>query len=264
MTTRRTRLFALIAALALAATGCGGGGGEDDASAETTQSTPPTTTTVPAPTTTPAPPPVSPLTGLPTDPASLGRPALAVKIDNIGRAHPQVGINQADVVYEELVEGSITRLMAIFQSTDSAPIGPVRSARPTDVPLFTPLNRPLFAWSGASAWVADLVHNANIVDVGHSPAVDQYYRDRGRRGPHDLFIQGYLAMLAAHQADAGAPPALFAFRAPTAPLGANARPVASVNIVFGGQRGSAPVDFVWDPAVGGWVRFQTGAAHVDT
>ncbi len=96
----------------------------------------------------PAPSPTWPLTGQPGDPAALARPVLAVKIDNVAEAHPQSGINQADVVYEELVENSSTRLMALFQSTDAAPIGPVRSARPTDVLVFTPLNRPLFAWSG--------------------------------------------------------------------------------------------------------------------
>ena len=54
------------------------------------------------------------------------RPALAVKIDNVTRAHPQAGLNQADVVYEELVEGGVTRLVAVFQSTSVDVVGPVR------------------------------------------------------------------------------------------------------------------------------------------
>ena len=73
----------------------------------------------------------------------LDRVGKMLRVDvNVADAHPQGGINQADVVYEELVENSSTRLMAMFQSTDAGPIGPVRSARPTDVLLFTPLNRP--------------------------------------------------------------------------------------------------------------------------
>jgi hypothetical protein len=154
--------------------------------------------------------------------------------------------------------------MAMFQSTDAGPIGPVRSARPTDVLLFTPLNRPLFAWSGANTWVREMIGNANIVDVGNTPAVDQYYRDDTRAAPHNLFIQGYTGMLASHQEDAGAPPPLFAYRAPTDPLGAGARPVGSVNIVFGSFGGNAPVDYAWDAGVGGWMRSQAGVPHVDT
>ena len=90
----------------------------------------------------------------------------------------------------------------------------MRSARPTDVLLFTPLNRPLFTWSGANAWVRDMIEGSNIVDVGNTPAVDQYYRDNTREAPHNLFIQGYTSMLAAHQEDAGSPPPLFSYRAP--------------------------------------------------
>src|SRR4051812_681784 len=178
----RTRFRALVLVSLLAA--CGG---KAAANSPTPTSSQPSATTAAAP----VPPPVSPLTGVAGDPATITRPALVVKIDNAADAHPQSGINQADVVYEELVENSSTRLMAIFQSTDAAPIGPVRSARPTDVLLFTPLNHPLFAWSGANTWVRDMIENANIVDVGNTPAVDQYYRDGSRVAPHNLFIQGY-------------------------------------------------------------------------
>jgi hypothetical protein len=222
-----------------------------------------TNTTGAAPATAPA-APTQPLTGLPTDPASVLRPVLVVKIDNVADAHPQSGINQADVVYEELVENSSTRLMAMFQSTDAGPIGPVRSARPTDVLLFTPLHRPLFAWSGANTWVREMIGDSNIVDVGNTPAVDQYYRDGGRAAPHNLYIQGYLSMLASHQDDAGSPPPLFQYRAPDEPLAANARPVGSVNIVYGHYGGNAPVDYAWDASVGGWLRWQNGVPHVDT
>lgn len=223
-----------------------------------------TTGTAPSTSAVPAPPPTSPLTGLPTDPASMLRPVLVVKIDNVAGAHPQSGINEADVVYEELVENSSTRLMALFQSTDAGPIGPVRSARPTDVLIFTPLNRPLFAWSGANTWVRQMIGDSNIVDVGNTPAVDQYYRDGGRSAPHNLYIQGYMSMLASHQEDAGSPPPLFSYRAPTDPLGANARPVGSVNIVYGSFGGNAPVDYGWDSATGGWARWQAGAPHLDS
>ena len=262
LTRHRARLIAPAAACVVALAACGGGGTRAlQKAAAVVADTAPSATAAP---TTVAPPPTAPLTGLAAEPALMLRPVLAVKIDNVADAHPQFGINQADVVYEELVENSSTRLMALFQSTDAGPIGPVRSARPTDVLLFTPLSRPLFAWSGANPWVTEMIGNSNIVDVGNTPAVDQYYRERSRAAPHNLFIDGYLSMLASHQDDAGSPRPLFVYRAPNEPLGANARPLGSVNIVWGSFGGNAPVDYSWDAGVGGWFRWQAGEAHVDS
>src|SRR5262245_8083553 len=111
------------------AAACGGddGGAEETTTVPTTapRTAVPHTTTAAATTDAPTTTAVTarfPLTGLPaTDPALLARPALAVKIDNHRDARPQAGINQADVVYEEIVEG-ITRFFAVFQSTDAAPV----------------------------------------------------------------------------------------------------------------------------------------------
>src|SRR5258707_6884131 len=82
----------------------------------------------------PLPPPIAPLTGLVVARGSplLMRPALAVKIENTPDARPQSGLEKADIVVEEQVEGGITRFIAIFQSQDARVIGPVRSARPED------------------------------------------------------------------------------------------------------------------------------------
>src|ERR1035438_6018559 len=87
-----------------------------------TTTTPTTTSTT---TTTLPTYPTAPLTGLP-DPSGLSvkRPALTVKIENTPQALPQWGIDQADVVYEEIVNGGITRLAAIFNSHASAKVGP--------------------------------------------------------------------------------------------------------------------------------------------
>src|SRR5438105_3349546 len=120
------------------------------------------TTTSAGPSTTPVPPGVAPLTGLPGDPDKLSRPALIVKIDNAPKARPQAGINKADVVVEEMVEGGITRLASVFQSTDS-PVEPVRSARSTDVAFASALHRPLFAYSGANPTFLSLVRAAPMV-----------------------------------------------------------------------------------------------------
>ena len=87
--------------------------------------------------------PTAPLTGLALENPLVGfRPALAVKIDNVDtgsdHARPQAGIAAADVVFEEIVEGGITRLVAVIQSELPGRVGPIRSARTTDPAMLRP------------------------------------------------------------------------------------------------------------------------------
>ncbi|GIT77346.1 MAG: hypothetical protein Ct9H300mP31_18770 [Acidimicrobiaceae bacterium] len=105
----------------------------------------------------------------------IPRPALAVKIDNVTRAHPQSGVNQADVVYEELVEGGVTRLVAVFQSTSAETVGPIRSARTSDPQLLSGFDRPLFAYSGANRGTRQELATSSMVDVGYSALTDDYF-----------------------------------------------------------------------------------------
>jgi hypothetical protein len=238
-------------------------GGTDPAETATTTTPPTTEATTTVVTEPPAPLPTWPLTGLEVasagDAAHIDQPALVVKIDNADQgARPQVGINQADVVYEERVEGGVTRFLTVFHSQDSQPIGPVRSGRSTDIPIFSALNRPMFAWSGSNEFMAAEIRASDMVDVGHTPAVDQYFREGSRRAPHNLFINGYQAMVDTHREDAGAPPALFAFRAADAE--AVGEPVSHVDLSFGGS-GAVPVTYDWDGS--GWARGQSGRPHVD-
>src|SRR6266511_1981788 len=128
----------LVVLLVLLA-GCGGKGRSQGAAPGSS-----TTTTAPA---------TFPLTGLPSGAAVAGRPALSVKIDNIAVARPQAGLNTADVVVGQPVEGGLTRLFATWQSKDAGQIGPVRSARPVDALLLRQLGPSLFAFAGASAGV---------------------------------------------------------------------------------------------------------------
>src|SRR5687768_10647918 len=78
-------------------------------------------------------PTLCPLTGVEAaDGVDIDRPALAVKIDNAPPARPQAGLDAADIVYEELGEGGLTRFLTIFHCNDSGEVGPVRSARNVD------------------------------------------------------------------------------------------------------------------------------------
>ncbi|HEX6569569.1 MAG TPA: DUF3048 domain-containing protein, partial [Acidimicrobiales bacterium] len=117
----------------------------------------------------------------------LDRPALFVKIDNVERARPQAGLDQADIVFEERVEGNLTRLAAVFHSTDAAVVGPVRSVRTTDLELVPLFGRVLFAASGGNRGVLPQLHAADVVDVGANVSPEGFYRDHGRPAPHNLF-----------------------------------------------------------------------------
>ena len=252
----------LLVALSLAAA-CGGGSGDDDAAPAPT--TGPTTTAAPETTTTAAPAPagpLAPLTGLPApDPSLLGRPALVVKIDNAPKGRPQAGINQADVVVAEKVEDGITRLFTVFHSTDADPVGPVRSARSTDIVLAAALNRPLFSYSGTNAAFQALVNAAPLVDVGHSRASSDYRRQRGRPAPYNLF-SSTPALFRRAPAGAGPPSPLFRYRAAGAAPAAGA-PAGGVRIEYRGANVTTVVEYAWDPGAGGWARTQNGSAHVD-
>jgi hypothetical protein len=152
----------------------------------------------------------------------------------------------------------------VFQSTDSDPVGPVRSARSTDVAVFSPLNRPLFSWSGANEGFAQLIRESPLVDAGYDAHSELYTRrnETGHFAPHNLY-SSTPALYSITPPFAPAPTPLFSYRAAGEPLAPSAAPVASVNLVFGDGPGSAPVDYVWTPDSGGFARSQKGSPDVD-
>ena len=186
----------------------------------------------------------------------LERPALAVKIDNVTRAHPQSGVNVADVVYEEIVEGGVTRLVAVFQSTSADMVGPVRSARTSDPPLLAAFDHPLFAYSGANRGTRTELAESTITDVGYDALTNEYWRDRSRRPPHNLYTSTD-ALWAHHSGRTAVPPAPFIHRYPEQPLHPSAESATGVSIDFG----LTEVDYDWNGT--GWARTHGGNPHVD-
>ena len=218
---------------------------DPSSSATTTSST--TTTTVPIP--------IAPLTGLP-DPggAALTRPALTVKIENTPEALPQWGINQADDVYEEIVNGGITRLAAIFNSQAPTKIGPVRSVRPTDTQVVWPLGG-IFAYSGGAPYAVTSIETAPVKLVDESSAGTAMFRDPDLEAPHNLF--GIGSALFAFKGTPTPPPALYSYRAPgTKAVGA---PVKSFIVPF---PSIYPVTWTWDTTTSSWDRTIFGMADV--
>jgi hypothetical protein len=224
----------------------------------------------PPPPPAPAPPPVdgageSPLTGYGSGVANMGHPALVVKIDNVHVSLKQAGLNEADLVFEEGVEGGITRFAAVFHSKNSDPVGPIRSARSTDVGLVTPLIYPLFSYSGANDVFKAYVRSSALVDVGVENFPGHYYREQSRKAPNNLFSHTS-RLFALAKPDAAGPPAFFSYRAPgEAPSGPGIKPVSSVEGSWNRQNGQVrtPIRFDWDPGANGWFRTQNGALHLD-
>lgn len=257
------RATALACGLGLLAAGCGGGDDSDDTAPTTTTSTSTTTTS-----TAPPPPPVAPLTGLPLeDPAVLQRPALLVKINNADgnkcdvRSRPQVGLDQADIVLEEVVEGGITRFVAVFHSSIPETVGPVRSARSSDIDLILPFKQPLFAWSGNNANVGAELNGIGdrFVAVGHSTgAGGHFYRDNsgGRCAPSNLFV--HPGDLYAFAEGKGQPPTpVLAYREADEPPAAGGVPVAGVRL-----KSEIDTVFVWNEGTASWDRYQKRTKHV--
>ena len=185
------------------------------------------------------------------------RPALAVKIDNASRARPQSGLAEADIVYEEIVEGSITRFVAVFQSRDATRVGPVRSARTSDLHILANLNGPLFANSGGNGGTMARVRDSSLIDVGALSNASAFFRLGGRPAPHNLYSSTD-ALYAADRGRGGLPEPMFAFRAPGAPVAGG---VAATR--FSVSYGNTTATHTWDEALGGWRRATDGVAHND-
>ncbi len=201
-----------------------------------------------------------PLTGLPTtDAAATSRPALTVKVDNVSAAHPQIGVDLADVVYEEVVECDYTRLAAVFQSHVPPVVGPVRSVRRTDQELVHIL-RGIFAYSGGAPYAITSINTAPVVRLDETRAGDGMFRDgsRGQIAPHNLFGRG--PQLYAHAPSAQGPPsALFRYSPSNATT--SAAGVAASHVVVGFRQGYA-VTWDWDPVARMWKRGLFGRPDV--
>ncbi len=159
--------------------------------------------------------PVAPLTGLP-DPtgASLKRCAITVKIDNRLEGHPKYGVDQADVVYEEVVEGGYTRLAAIFNSHDPDRVGPVRSVRKTDQSLVWPIGG-VFAYSGGAPYAIASIDTAPVVRLDETLAGPLMFRDHSRNAPFNLYAR--VNFMYSKCGTPVPPPALFTYRTARAP-----------------------------------------------
>ena len=126
-----------------------------------------------------------PLTGMPApDEVAAGVRAVSVKIENSAASRPQSNLYLADVVYESLTEGGITRFNAIFHSSAPEVVGPVRSL--SDV-YIVPQYGALFAHVGGNSGVISRVKAADIDDLDQFANPGPYWRSSARPRPHNMY-----------------------------------------------------------------------------
>jgi hypothetical protein len=147
---------------------------------------------------------LAPLTGVVVE-GLAPRPALLVKVSNSPEARPQTGLDRADLVYEELTEGGVTRFIAVFHSQLPDVVGPVRSARPVDAQIAAGFGQPGLAFSGARPEVVALLARSPVTVT--TEAAPGFFRDAGRYAshayaPHDLFVRPSQALATVEAAGA--------------------------------------------------------------
>jgi hypothetical protein len=213
-----------------------------------------TTTSTSTTSTTAAPAAVAtcPLTGTPVPGGGAvpQRTALAVKIDNYPDARPQSGMDKADVVFEEPVEGGITRYAVVFQCQDAALVGPVRSARNIDIGILGQLGTPLFVHvGGIDPVLANIAASPLVnVDLGDYGSLETH--PSGRVAPYDTYSTT-AQLWGSHPTLTTPPQPLFSYSS-KAPTGT---PVSSVNIDFSG---TSNVTWKYNPTGSNFLRFYNG------
>ncbi|MDP4586499.1 MAG: DUF3048 domain-containing protein, partial [Microbacteriaceae bacterium] len=132
----------------------------------------------------------APLTGVQVEVGSLQYPVLMAKIDNNPTARPQIGLNDADIVFEELVEGGFTRYVAVWHSVIPKEIGPIRSIRPMDPDIASPF-RGIIAYSGGQQRFVQMMVATRVKNVIHGQAgTEKYiYRSSKKISPHNVIVR---------------------------------------------------------------------------
>ncbi len=201
--------------------------------------------------------PVLPLTGAP---GTADRPALVVKVENSAAARPQSGLQAADIVVEELVEGGITRFAAMYHSRDPGTVGPVRSVRHVDVQIAGP-TRGILAFSGGAKVVLAVVRTADLQLAQQGDRSGAFYRSPSRRAPHNLYLRAGKLWAAAGPDHSAPPPAYLPFvAAGSVPADAGAA-ATRASLRFSA---AARPSWTYDAAKDRWLRSENGRAAVES
>lgn len=138
--------------------------------------------------------PVEPLGPIDPSPLSgrefgLNKPVLILKIDNVKQSRPHEGLAAADQIYVERIEGGYSRLVAVYATDIPTSVGPIRSARPTDISILRQFGSPAFGYSGAQTKLLPLLDAEPFVDISNRVTGDGWFRaEPPRYAPHNLMV----------------------------------------------------------------------------
>ncbi|WP_344013702.1 DUF3048 domain-containing protein [Streptomyces thermospinosisporus] len=184
----------------------------------------------------------------------IGPSVLAVKIDNSRGARPHTGVEDADVVYAEQVEGGLSRLMAVYATRLPDRVGPVRSAREADLELLRQFDRPVLAFSGAQSKLKPLIEAAPLTPVTPESFSGVYARGAGRPAPHNLYLRPGRLM----DRPAGAEALTTGFRFGRPPAGGTPEDSRTVRYP------AARFTFTWSATDSRWLVSQDGSPALTT
>jgi hypothetical protein len=190
----------------------------------------------------------------------LSRRALGIKVENLDEARPQAGLNRADIVYEEPVEGGITRFIVIYHCKGANRVGPVRSGRLVDADVLAQYGQPILGYAGGVQPVRDAIEAAGVTDLSYLNAPDAYTRDPNKAAPHNLYTTTGALYEAADGGGGDAPPAVFTYdRAEPDPEGS--RRGESVQLAPDSAHWRTDVVWRYDEESNGYLRFHGSEAH---
>jgi hypothetical protein len=203
------------------------------------------------------PPPPCPLTGVEAPRSGVpDRPALAVKIENLPAARPQAGLQTADIVYEEPVEGGITRFIVIYQCQDDRRVGPVRSARTLDPDVLSQFGVPILGYSGGAPHVVRALGRANLITLDETTGAQAMRRDPSKVAPHNLYADTRdLYQLGKSKDPAPDPVFTYAEEVPS-----RSRKVSTIHLPF--STTVADVYWNWSRRAGAWMRSHGDVRHL--
>lgn len=202
----------------------------------------------------------APLTGLAVDGSLAERRPLAVVVENSTDSRPQSGLAKADVIYETVAEGGITRMLAIYQSQDTNEIGPVRSARFYFIDWLSELSA-VFVHVGGNISALDEINAKKIPDINQFYQSAYFWRDKTRYAPHNVYTTTaklYDAVKNRNYQEFTAKKLIFKTEAPLAE-----RPSVTNNIVIRFSTPQYTVSYIYDRVKNDYARYLAGQPHKD-
>lgn len=187
----------------------------------------------------------------------------AIMVENIAESRPSSGLDKAGVVYEALAEGGITRFMALYPVGDEIPaIGPVRSARKYYI-TYAEEYKPLYIHAGGSPDALTYLgsSNTNVVDFNQFRHGGNFWRDKTRRAPHNLFTSMELLLRGLREVAPDLQPTFTPWTFKDEPS-VSTLPEATKDIVINYSSFSYRVTYKYDRGQNMYNRYQGDTEHV--